>query len=329
VTVEHAAARFLLEALAGRELGSRAYYGWSLTAEPVSRHGDVTVAGLRAASHLTGEVVRLAVAGRRQGAFDFVAAVAPWPGATWSRFVAEAPAALADDGPPLDPWAGRYRVRVLRLQHFLPDERRAILQDLMVETDAALTTAMERLGSESLPAAEAMVRAGTPLPAWMQALLEAALSREFTRVLGALPDAAGPSRYVPLLDLADLARHLGLRLDLQPASERYGARLLARLTPLEAGGDADGWQEFLELLQIGGRLGLLLPERALQDRVFRLLGTVVPDLVSGLTDARSPAYRHVAAMLAVAARLSLRTEDLRARLRPIEEPFARDPAFWP
>jgi hypothetical protein len=174
-----------------------------------------------------------------------------------------------------------------------------------------------------------MARAGLPLPAWMQAVLEAARSQEFTRALATLPDTAPPARYVALLNLADLARHLGLRLDLGPASERYGARLLARLAPLETGGDAERWEEFLELLQIGGRLGLALPERALQDRVLRLLGTVVPGLLSSLTDARSPAYRHVAAVLAVATRLGLRTHEVRERLRPIEEPFTRDPAYWP
>jgi hypothetical protein len=60
-----------------------------------------------------------------------------------------------------------------------------------------------------------------------------------------------------------------------------------------------------------------------------VLGSLVPRLVAGLTDARSPGYAQVSAILAVAARLNLRTDEIRAQLRPLEEPIAKDPAFWP
>jgi UDP-N-acetylmuramyl pentapeptide synthase len=57
--------------------------------------------------------------------------------------------------------------------------------------------------------------------------------------------------------------------------------------------------------------------------------TPLPDWVSELKDVGDPRYRAVSAALAVAARLNLRTEEIRARLTPLEEPVAADPTYWP
>jgi len=51
--------------------------------------------------------------------------------------------------------------------------------------------------------------------------------------------------------------------------------------------------------------------------------------LSQLTDIRDPRYRALSAMLAVATRLNVRTEEIRARLAPLEEPVAEDPTYWP
>jgi len=51
--------------------------------------------------------------------------------------------------------------------------------------------------------------------------------------------------------------------------------------------------------------------------------------VAELNDVHDPRYRTVSAILAVAARLNLRTEEVRARLAPLEEPVAADPTYWP
>jgi len=91
----------------------------------------------------------------------------------------------------------------------------------------------------------------------------------------------------------------------------------------------EDWQRFLELLQLGARLGLPIPERTLQDRMFRLLRTTVPALVARLRDPREADYSLVRAMLAVASRLNLRTDELHASLRPLEEGLAGDPTYWP
>ena len=40
-------------------------------------------------------------------------------------------------------------------------------------------------------------------------------------------------------------------------------------------------------------------------------------------------YAAVSAILSVASRLNLRTDETRERLRPLEEPIAADPAYWP
>jgi hypothetical protein len=93
--------------------------------------------------------------------------------------------------------------------------------------------------------------------------------------------------------------------------------------------DADPWQTLLELLQLASRLDLRLPEYPLQDRMFAVLRTALPTLASQLADVRDPRYRSVSAMLAVATRLNLRTEEIRAHLSSLEAPIAADPTYWP
>ncbi|MFB3819090.1 MAG: DUF3536 domain-containing protein [Candidatus Methylomirabilales bacterium] len=325
--VEHAVARLLVEGLLGRDLAPQSRYRWRLTAEAAVREPDMALADVRAVSEVTGEAVRLAGAIRRDGPFDFVAGVAASPRVGWSAFAAEARRALAAADP--GAWVGRYGVQLLRLRDFLPDERHALLMALTAEVQADLAAAAEALGKRSQALAEAMAGVKMPLPQWIAALQQAGLSRQFADTLAALGETAAPAAYAALLRLADLARHLGLTLDLTAASACFGQRLVARAEALAAGGDANGWRDLLELLRLGARLGLALPERALQDRVFAVLQARVPALLAGLRDARDPAYPLLTALLAVATRLKLRTEEIQERLRPLEESFARDPAYWP
>jgi hypothetical protein len=46
-------------------------------------------------------------------------------------------------------------------------------------------------------------------------------------------------------------------------------------------------------------------------------------------DPKEEAYGLVTAILAVASRLNLNTDEARDRLRPLEERVAEDPTYWP
>jgi len=118
-------------------------------------------------------------------------------------------------------------------------------------------------------------------------------------------------------------------LDVSAAAAGFAGTLVERLDAIATTLDADPWQELLELLHIATRLGLAVPERSLQDRMFVLLRTRLPGWIAECRDAHEPRYRAVSAILAVANRLNLRTEELRARLMPLEEPVASDPSYWP
>jgi alpha-amylase/alpha-mannosidase (GH57 family) len=327
---EDAVARLLVEGLLRHPVGPQLRYRWALVPEPTVQDQDLTLAGVRATSEVTGEALHFAGACRRDGPFDFLAGVGPWPSAAgWSAFCEEARTALRPDGPHLTAWSGRYGVRLLRLRNFLPDERQAVLRELLVGTDAWLAACTARLCDEVLPAAEAMVAAGMALPIWLKSMLEASWSRRFAEDLATLREAGNAGAYASLLDRSDRARHLGITLDLSAASLQFGRVLLSRLEVVANTSDADQWQEFLELLQVAARLGLSVPERPLQDRMFVLLRTALAGWVGELNDVHDPRYRTVSAILAVAARLNLRTEEVRARLAPLEEPVAADPTYWP
>ncbi|MCX5734235.1 MAG: DUF3536 domain-containing protein [candidate division NC10 bacterium] len=330
MTPEDAVARLLVDGLLGRELGPQLRYRWSLAPEPVRHDAEFLVAGVRATSEITGEVRHFAGACRRDGPFGFLAGIAPWPSPeVLSSFAAEAKAALVPGGPQLTAWSGRYAARLIRLRQFLTDERHDVLREFLSGTEAALATEVARLSEQALPAAEAMADARMPLPGWLEAMLEAHWSHRFCDAVEALAGVANPAAYASLLDLGDRARHLGLNLDLSAASASFGRTLLGRLEAIADAADADPWQDLLELFQVGTRLGLALPEHALQDRMFGVCRIRLPRLVEELGDVHDPRYAAVSAILSVASRLNFRTDEIRERLRPLEEPIAADPAYWP
>lgn len=330
VAPEDAVARLLVEGALGHGVTPQVRYRWSLVPDPILQDGDLTLAGVRAESLVTGETLHFAGACRWDGPYDVLAGVAPWPSATgWSAFAGEAKTALHPNGPRLAAWSGRYGVRLLRLRNLLPDERRALVRELLADAEASFAERVARLCEDALPAAEAMAGAGISLPAWLTSMLEAHWSRRFARDLAELQGAVNPAAYAGLLDLCDRARHLGIALDLSTASVEFGRTLVSRLEAIASVPDADQWQEFLGLVQMASRLGLSVPEGVLQDRMFVLLRIDLPDWVGQLADVDDPRYRAVSAMLAVATRLNLRTEEIRARLTPLEGPVAEDPTYWP
>jgi hypothetical protein len=331
VPPEEAVARLLLEGILGRSLASRVFFRWAVRPETeVSRDG-LLLAEVTARSQVTTETLRLAAACRRDGPFDFLAAVAPWPGGPegWPRFVEEAAVALAPAGQGLEAWVGRYGARLLRLGDLLPDEQHAVLGEMLAPTMAALGQGRDDLCAAALPVAQAIVGVGMPLPAWLRTALEAGWTRRLVDRVQAGAGVADAARYAEALDLVAQARRLGLRLDFEPASAEFGARLLARLHAIAGDGDLQGWEDLLVLLQIGSRLGLTLPERALQDQLFGILRTRMPALAGRLRSSEQAEYHLVKTMLAVAVQLRLDTEEWQQRLRPLEERLAADPAYWP
>jgi hypothetical protein len=330
VTAEHAVARLLADGLLGHAVRPQGLYRWSLAPDPVVQEGEFVLAAVGATSEVTGETLQFGGACRRDGAYGFLAGIAPLPSPeAWTAFVAEARVALAPDGRHLVAWSGRHAARLLRLHDLLPDERHAVLRQFLAEADAALVKDSARLCDEALPVAEAMAAAGMPLPAWLKTLLERHWSARFADALVGLGGVMDPAAYAGPLDLSDRARLLGIGLDFSSASIAFGHTLVACLEAIADASEADRWLEFLDLLQLASRLGLGLPERALQDRMFALLRTRLPDWVGELRDIRDARYGAVVAMLAVATRLNLRTEEFRERLAPLEEPVATDPTYWP
>jgi alpha-amylase/alpha-mannosidase (GH57 family) len=330
VLPEAAVARLLLEGLLGREITPQTRYRWALRPDPILRAGPLALAGVAATSEVTGEVRRFAAACRLDDPFDFLAGIAPWPGPeAWPGFADEACRALTAPSADLATWAGRHGARILRLRDLLPDERQALLGELLAGERQALDRAAAAIAGRAEPAALSLRDAGMPLPPLVRAALETHWGRLFADELEALGGVAHPAAYAALLDLGDRARHLGLTLDLAPASARFGRTLVARLAAIRVGGTVADWQEFENLLQVGIRLGLALPEPALQDGLFPLLGDRVPTLIDRLQDARDEPYPEIAAILAVSARLNLRVEHLRQRLRPLEASLATDPTYWP
>ena len=327
---EHAAGRLLVEGLLGREIVPQVRYRWALTPDPACREDGLLLAGISAVSEVTTERLRFAGACRPDGPFDFLATIAPWPATDeWAGFVREAKAALRPGGPDLAAWAGRHAARLLRLRHFLPDERQEILEELLASTQGRLERARDLLCIEAQPAAEAMADVEMPLPLWLKAGMDATWSRQLAEGMEKLEGVADPGRYTEVIGVVARARHLGLKLELGPTSARFGRMLGERLDAIAPGLSPEDWQRFLELLQLGARLGVPIPERTLQDRMFRLLRSTVPALVARLRDPREADYSLVRAMLAVASRLNLRTDELHASLKPLEEGLAGDPTYWP
>ena len=330
VRAEDAVARLLLEGVLGREIIGQTRYRWDLTPEAIVRKGALIMAGVWAVSQVTRETSHFAGACRRDGPFDFLAGIAPWPATgDWTGFLEEAAAGLSAGNSELTAWTGKHAARQVRLRDFLADERRAILEEVLAETRGRLERACEVLCNEAFPAAEAMVNTGMRLPAWLAAMLEATWSRQLTQALEKLDGVTEPARYTVAMELVAQARHLGLGLDLTVAAAWFDRMLVQRLKAIADTVNVQAWQEYLELLRIAGRLSLPLSERALQDRIFRLLRDRLPALVECVRDPREEGYALVIAILAIASRLNLNTDEARDRLRPLEARVAEDPMYWP
>ena len=94
VRVEDAVARLLLEGVLGREVSTQVRYRWSLTPDPIVKRDKLVLAGVRAVSQITGEILRFAGACRQDGRFDFLTGIGPWPASgDWQGFIDEAVAA--------------------------------------------------------------------------------------------------------------------------------------------------------------------------------------------------------------------------------------------
>jgi alpha-amylase/alpha-mannosidase (GH57 family) len=330
ITAEHAAGRLLIEGLLGRDLVPQTRYRHDLAPTAASREGPLVLAAFEATDQVTGEARRLAAAARPEGAYDVAVGVCPWPGGeTWDEFSAGAREALAPGRPPQEAWLGRHAMRLLRLKDFPRDEQQAILAALTEETRAAWAAAADALCRDAQPAAEAMARVGTPLPAWLRALFEDRWSQRLAAAFDSPHGLLPPAEHAELVGLSDLARYLGLRLNLDAASRGFGRGLLARLDAAADCADVGPWHEVLAYLHLASHLGLALPERPLQDRMFQVLRRRVPGLLEAVRSPQDPVYTLVSTLLTVAAKLNLCTQEARGRLRPLEESLAQDPAFWP
>jgi alpha-amylase/alpha-mannosidase (GH57 family) len=330
VTVEHAVGRFLVEGLLGRALVPQTRYRHALVPTAVSREGGSLLAAIRATDQVTGETHSLASAARLDGSYDVAVGICPWPGGeTWEAFCAGAREALAPGRPPQEAWLGRHAMRVIRLKDFLRDEQQAILEVLSREARTAWARTADDLCAAALPTAEAMVRVGMSLPRWLRALFEERWSQRFAQAFDPSVGLRPPEQYAELAGLADLARHLGLRLDLERTSALFGQGLVARLDATADSAALAPWQEFLASLHLASHLGLAPPERPLQNRLFRVLRDRVPAMLDRVSGPQDPTYTLVSTLLTIAARLQLSTEEARGRLRPLEDSLAQDPAFWP
>ena len=330
VGVEHAAARLLIEGLLGRPLARRSVYLHDLAPREAVQDGGLLLAVLDAVDLVTEESSRLAAAARLDGPYDALVGLCPWPGGeTWEEFCAGAREAFARERTPPEAWLGRHAMRLIRLRDFPQEERQALLALLSREAQAAWTRAADRLCEEALPAVEAMAAAGSPLPAWLRALLEERWARRIGSAFGPAGGLRPLGEYVDLERQADLARRLGLCPDLAEAAADFGRHLLARLEAIRDSEDPAAWHELLAALHLASHLGLALPERPLQDALFPILRDRVPGWLGRVRGPQDTAYTLVSVLLTIAARLGLRTEELRAGLRPLEQALAQDPAFWP
>lgn len=330
VSAEHAVARLMVEGLLGRAVAPQVRYRTALVPGPLAQAGGQLCAEVQAACQVTGEERRLVGVARREGPFDLLVGVAPWPGETaWEAFREEAERLFPPDREGREAWLGRRGIQVLRLADLPPGERRAILDDLLADTRANWERSVEALSRSSLPAALAMARAGTALPAWLRALLAEHWVHLVAAALAQAGAAPTPAVQAALVALGEQAALLGLAPDLARAAEGFGTGLLRRLEAIAGGEDPAPWQELAGALQLAAVLGLPLPERQLQDRLYPILRDRLPLLVERVQSPQDPAYPLVAALLAVATRLQFQTEPIRDRLRGVEEALAQDPASWP
>jgi hypothetical protein len=211
---------------------------------------------------------------------------------------------------------------VITAQQLPQEDRTAVLADLAEGDLARVRAALVDAGGAALAAHERLLEARAPIPPWLAALAAAA-SQELQARAAAAGDVTG------LLVAVERAQRNGLQVDRAGAAGALDRALDAALRALAAAPGPVAAARARDLLAARDRLGAPGDPERWDPHLAEILAGL-PPLLDRLEDGGGrETYEAGAALLRVAEALGAEQPAAHARLRPLEERLAADPALWP
>jgi hypothetical protein len=246
----------------------------------------------------------------------------PWAGEeAWGRVRAALAAAGEAPGGPAAV-LGEFGGTVVTAQQLPQEDRTTILAGLAAGDLARLRAALADAGETVLAAHERLVEARAPIPAWLAAQANAA-ALEMQARAAAAGDVTG------ILAAVERAQRNELQVDRAGAAGALDRALDAALRACVAAPGPVAAARARDLLAARDRLGIPGEPERWDPHLAEILAAL-PPLLDRLEDGGGrEAYEAGAALLRVAEALGAERPDAHARLRPLEERLAADPALWP
>ncbi len=305
----------------------------ALETRRVEEHGQSLLFGtVRVADRVTWESQDLRFAELYRGGIDFRGHVLPaHPDDDWPRRTAALEAALKEPALSADRLLDAMGGPSLRLSHMFEDGRDEIIRRLLKERISEIAEANVRLYEANEQLIEDLAECRYRLPLELKTAASVTLSRRICEALQQCLPAVDLRSFERARYWWELAGNLGVELDLSGACTQVERGLHDLMERLVREWRTEPCVRIVRLLEIARRLQLELDETPLQDWFWFTLRRRLEELVNDLVEGRADETRYVqvAALLRLGASLNFNLDDLKAKVRPIEERLSQDPSFWP
>ena len=287
--------------------------------------GTIVVGGVDVRSVLTLEREEMGFVLRWSDADGMAGYLFPWKGDAEIQRWREAVEREVEGASPQD----HAQAVSISLKMLSAEERHAILTKLYEGRAEELHKAYDELATSTRGLLTAFFNEGLSPPQPLRAPAEYILARDLEARLREWLSDGGADAHRALLALADEARRLGLRQK-DRLHNLLSTSLIARIRQLRDHPDLDRFRGAHDILDLAERLDCEPQGEEINVLIEEILAHQVSPLIDLLLQTGSrEQYDLVSALLRLGERFGFATQELRQRLRPIEERLAADPGLWP
>ncbi len=200
------------------------------------------------------------------------------------------------------------------MRDLLPEERHRVLREVYGDLLKGVGEEYARLYDNHRHTLHLLRDAGLPIPEPLKQAAESVLGARFEAEIARQRRSRDPARYRRAIKMADDARERGLSLQRGEAQRVFAEILCDLLTSIRARPTPERIREALELLALGGQLGIEAVSPRAQEQLWELIAAAPTP---------PPGLERLTAALGFAPPAAIRVQP-----RPGETESAIDPATW-
>lgn len=224
-----------------------------------------------------------------------------------------------------------WKAEAFTLADMFFEKRQAIIDLLLEDRLAQINATYAQIYSRHKGILLNLREYNVPVPEQFAVPVRHVLGYRLLREIQRLRDVTNEHAYRHCLDIADMARALGLQLSVRKASRIFQEMLESRLVALRANLDAKLCDDILRLTHIGDRLKLDLNESPIQNLIYFILQEQITPLIDRMLEAERDEGRYALLdmFLRLAYRFNFNIKIYKDRLKAVEQALSQDPRFWP